>query len=405
MRIKVVPVVRAFMMMLMFSFLEPTGLIDTFVHSVCGLLRMAGFFISIGLLVLMLLNKRIHTVTEILISVFIITFAVSTLIYSGKINDTCAYLVRNSFSAVVVLKFLYVQDPRKTCRDMGIMLSAFLILDALTWVLPGLGNQFGDSIKCFLGTKTTITYYLMPALAFDYVYWNICEPGEKKLATYILIGAVAGTLGYLVQMTISTTVICLALGTAMMFLARRDNVFINGLTKFGPAIASGLSAVIITGSSLSLFTYFVTEVLHESSDLSGRIPIWQMIFTYTQRRPLFGYGNSTGIYLSVHEKTNTSAHNLFLGILLQTGIIGLSLFACVIVYLTVVNIKRRPCNAAVCRFLLGMLTIMLIVGISEDYINNVATFCVFSLIGNARFFMPDIEKKKAALAPAGAGSP
>lgn len=396
MKIKFNTVYRIILLAMLFSALEPTGFIGTIVHTLCGAVRMTGFYISIALLFFLFFSGKTKRMTEVLLASFVFMFALSTLIFSGTINDNCAYFLRNTIVVIVSLKFLYTINPYKACRDVGIMLTVFLILDAMTWVIPGLGTEEGSSIKCFLGTKTTITYYMMPTLMIDYVYLKICRQREKKLALIILVTAVLATVAYLAQMMISTALISLVLSVVLMVLTERKSVIVKKLAKLGPSLASLISVLIVAGSSLSIFTYFITEVLHESADLDGRGPLWEMAFEYIQRRPILGYGMSTGIYLSAWQEKNESAHNLFVGILLHTGIIGIGIFACIIIYLCVVNIKTRGVNHMLCCFLVGTLTIILVEGIAEDFINNTVTFCAFSLLGNARFFIPAEERIKQA---------
>ena len=396
MKIKFNTIYRIVLLAMLFSALEPTGFIGTIVHTLCGAVRMGGFYLSIALIFYLFFSGKTKRMTEVLLFSFVIMFALSTLFYSKTINDTCAYFVRNTIVVIVSLKFLYMIDPYKACRDVGIMLTVFLIFDAMTFFLPGLGVSGSDSniITCFLGTKTTITYYMMPTLMFDYVYLKICRQHEKKLALIILVTAVLATVAYLVQIMISTALISLALSIILMVLTERNSVIVTKLAKLGPPIASAVSALIVAGSSLPIFTYFITEVLHESADLDGRGPLWEMALSYIRVNPIFGYGLSTGVYLSSWQEKNESAHNLFLGIILHAGVVGFLVFAGIIVYLCVVNIKTRGINHMMCCFLVGMLTIILVEGIAEDFINNTVTFCAFSIMGNARLFIPAEERIK-----------
>lgn len=58
--------------------------------------------------------------------------------------------------------------------------------------------------------------------------------------------------------------------------------------------------------------------------LSGRNLIWQEAIYLISKRPFLGYG--TGTLLANISEINVSAHNLYLQITLQNGVLGLSLF-------------------------------------------------------------------------------
>lgn len=58
--------------------------------------------------------------------------------------------------------------------------------------------------------------------------------------------------------------------------------------------------------------------------LSGRQIIWSQLLSLVNNRPFLGYG--TGALISSYTGLNLSAHNLFLQILFQNGIIGLFTF-------------------------------------------------------------------------------
>lgn len=73
-------------------------------------------------------------------------------------------------------------------------------------------------------------------------------------------------------------------------------------------------------TKLNLFVFELTG----KNLLSGRNFIWQESIHLISQRPLLGYG--TGTLLSNISNINFSAHNLYIQVAIQNGIIGLSLF-------------------------------------------------------------------------------
>lgn len=73
--------------------------------------------------------------------------------------------------------------------------------------------------------------------------------------------------------------------------------------------------------------------------LSGRDRIWSESIILIKNKPIFGYGTGTG--LSDIIDINVSAHNLYIQILLQNGIIGLIIFFILILFLWNLFYKGR----------------------------------------------------------------
>lgn len=379
MSVKKTTLIRIGLMILLFAIVEPTGFIGTWVHTLCGGLRMLAVVISV---LIYIIDRQYKNSVENILLAFIFLIGLSTLVFSGAVTDDCSYFIRIGFSAVIILQYLFTRDAKKTCRDIGFMLSIFLVMDAMTWVLPGLGMQVGYSIKCFLGTKTTITYYMVPAFAFDYAYYSLCSVNEKRIARASFIMAIGGTIAYLIQMPISTTIVCLFL-IVLLLLTIQNNYIYKFFSKSGLAIVIALDLLYLLGGSIGLFNSIFNSVLHETTDMTGRLQLWQLAFLYISKRPLLGYGIGTGIYLSTWSKTNISAHNLFLGITMKAGLIGLILFISILFYFQNRNNEEAAKGSRLCLFMTMIVIILNIEGITEDFINYSVTFFLLSLVGNA----------------------
>lgn len=89
------------------------------------------------------------------------------------------------------------------------------------------------------------------------------------------------------------------------------------------------------GIALTLFANYdsIGEVMGRSSDMTGRAPIWHFVLETIQKRPWLGFGYGFWDVLST-EKLNIwyamgwavpHAHEEFLDVTLQTGIVGLCL--------------------------------------------------------------------------------
>lgn len=78
------------------------------------------------------------------------------------------------------------------------------------------------------------------------------------------------------------------------------------------------------------------QLENQYGTVSGRTPIWKAAASLIKERPLLGYGYGPGIFTPIYEKERAShdapeanaphEHNLFIALLIQNGIVGLSLY-------------------------------------------------------------------------------
>lgn len=364
----------------LFAILEPTGFIGTWVHSVCGSIRAASFILCT---LIYLIDRQYREAAGNIILLFLCILGITTFAYQGSLTADYTYLFRCIFSGIVILQYFMKRDAVGICKVMGIMLSIFLLLDAMTFVLPGLnlGYVTSEVIRCFIGSKTSITYYMIPALAFDYVYLSICPQEDRWKAKFWLALAIGSTIAYLLQIFISTAAVCLMLMIASMVIVKKFKLVSSFVEANGFWISSVLIIMLVAGASVGFIDFFVTAVLGESGDFNGRTQIWQMAFMNILNRPLLGYGLGTEVYLTVWQSTNMSAHNLFVGILLRSGVIGM------VAYLLVIYACFRGNKNHKTNYLQGFMILVLVVvnimGFSEEFIGYSITYFLYLLIASA----------------------
>lgn len=380
MKIKKSTLIQIAILILFVGIIEPTSFIGTWIHSLCGALRTMAFLVS----VLLYLKDRIYReLTENLLIFFVILLGISSVLYSKKLTADYMYFAKNAFSVIVLGKYMMKRQPRNFCMMIGGILSLWLLIDAFTWNIPGLGGKPGDiAFSCFLGTKTTITYYLLPALAFDYAFLMSFPRNKRLFADTLLMMAIGGTIAYLIQMPISTTIVCLILQLLCMILVNKKTFIVKSIIKYGFLITSLLNILLIAGGTLGFLDYIMVNVLGESSDLDGRRQIWTMVLATFSRRPLMGYGMGSDIIFNVWQSNNASTHNYFLSILIYGGIVA------IIVYLLLILLfykKNKPhSDRRISQFLMLTLVIMNLEGIAENYGFNEMTVCFWVLIANIR---------------------
>ena len=140
--------------------------------------------------------------------------------------------------------------------------------------------------------------------------------------------------------TRSATVTVALIGTAViigvvLLLRRRDSPRARTITYVSLTAAIGLGAAAVLS-----FPAAIIGALGRSTDLTGRVEIWQSVTELAQQRPLFGWGWVSYWVpwappfddLAFSNRVRMlQAHNAWLDLWLQIGIVGLVIFAALVI--------------------------------------------------------------------------
>ena len=127
--------------------------------------------------------------------------------------------------------------------------------------------------------------------------------------------------------------------------------------------------IVVLQASGSGLTAYVTQLFGKSLDFSGRRALWTNALFRIAQKPIWGYGlvNQDEMYFLVGNKF--SAHNYYLDIAVQRGIIGL-IVSCVIWVLPVFLIKKTDGMNQISCSLLGMCGAVLFMFLSEPFYSS-----------------------------------
>jgi O-antigen ligase len=151
------------------------------------------------------------------------------------------------------------------------------------------------------------------------------QAGALLVAAFLLLGAYS---------TLNRTVwigLLLELLLIGWLVVRRSRQAITAKEK---AAAIALAATMIAGSfAITLHVQAQRELAGASSSLANdpRLNLWHEVLQHVRERPFTGYGFGRGVLRQGLKKETGEvnlwhAHNIFLDVLLQTGIPGLALF-------------------------------------------------------------------------------
>ena len=185
--------------------------------------------------------------------------------------------------------------------------------------------------------------------------WKSVSVLDVALAVVIIIRSASATV------TVTLVVVAVIIG--LTFLARRSGLWWR-VGLFGAIAAIGGAVVF----AVSQWSAFVT-LLGKSPDLTHRFDIWAAVLGRINERPIVGSGfvgwwPSWDPWFAIHsvdELPMSQAHNVWLDVALQSGLVGVMLFAATLVIALSHlwrNFARSPLSAStVLFFILCALTV------------------------------------------------
>lgn len=292
---------------------------------------------------------------------FRLSFFVQTLLSKGDI------LMWGYFSIVLLTMSLLFHLYRFKIIDFLKVLSFFmliiLILNFLTILI--FPNGITDELY-FIGIRTRFTDVIFPAICISFVadYLN----GKKcSIMTFLLILISFLTI---VKMWIATAIVGLLLLIFIYFILM---IFFkkSKISLVIPVLlALILNYFIVYGDLINSFSRFIEGVLHKSTSLSGRTEIWAIAKQIINKKPIFGYGmydNGNFVYWGYKGGPYGlwQAHNQWLQMMFDGGILTTSIFICFILN-SGYYIKQLD-NKKVRSLMIATISIFLIMMITEIY--------------------------------------
>lgn len=302
----------------------------------------------------------------------VIVFAIASTLWS---QDPMLSL-RRSLVLVFVLLFGVYFASRFNLKDQLRLLAwvcGICIVFSFIFGLFGLGTAVDArmGVEGWYGIfiQKNILGRTMVVSALTFFFWGRAEPEHKWLAR-------TGLLGSLVLIVLSqsmTSILVLALLIPVLPYLRWT------LHKSQGRMVAGIIVLSAFGSAAILYAVThlpqVTELIGRGPTLTGRIQVWILSCVMALRRPWLGYGYSA-FWLQNQLATlriwgalglrMPSAHNGYIELWLELGVIGASLFLLGFVYyaLRAMRLVRQD-SRLVAAWPLAFLLFLLLMDLSE----------------------------------------
>lgn len=265
--------------------------------------------------------------------VIILVFCFASALWSQFPTNT----LRRSLSLSVCILFgLYVYHR----IGLGGMLRMFtrvaiglaFLSIAVYFAAPSVGHDaaegYGDALRGVFASKNGAGMAMMLAIV-NLLYLG-ARPGANRTAAAAGIALAFGTL-LLTRSATSLAIALVVLAAGSRFWLRSPSArLLHG------AVLAG--ALLIAAFSMAFWPEAIFALAGRDADLTGRVPLWQALATVAQKRLLLGYGYN-GFWNADSRDVQylwriigwraPNAHNGYIDIMLQIGVVGLLLYLAV----------------------------------------------------------------------------
>jgi exopolysaccharide production protein ExoQ len=191
----------------------------------------------------------------------------------------------------------------------------------------------GGPIQGILGNSNLLAMVALLALIVFGIQLADRAPRRGVVIAWLVVAALT------LALTRSSTVIVAALATAVVlaFALWTRRV---GPDRRRPVYLTAAAAAVLVVVLVSVFASRIPALFGKSEDLTGRLDIWQKVIGLAQERPVVGWGWVSywapwvSPFHDLAERNGVvylQAHNAWLDVWMQLGIIGLVVFALLIV--------------------------------------------------------------------------
>ncbi len=262
-------------------------------------------------------------------------------------------------------------------KDAEIIVRALAIVSLLSLIINlGYMAVLGADERTvyFIGGKNAFSIFLVPAMFFVMVNALIRKGRITRSAILFAVLAV----GTILWGRSGTGTVTVAAMIVMLLWVRKNkpNPTVWLIAMFAMHIILVFFLEALSGTSL---WSSIMDLLGKDDTLTSRVAIWEKVLTIVKGNWLFGVGRGTQIvYTSRWGYTTIAAeaHNFFLELLLEGGLVGFCLYA-VMIWSTV---KRMNMDSMLNRLAFCGFMVMMVNGLAEAINNQMVVNIILALM-------------------------
>lgn len=321
--------------------------------------------------------------------IILLAFMLISIFWSNTFFISYRRWVKDFSSFLMAMLIYSDQNPRNSIIEI-LKRSAYIALP-FSLLLIKYFSQYGRQYHRWTGEMMWIgistqknRMALIAALSIIFFLWNLWQKKakyESKLLLLIDLGYIL--LGIIILLgprrdlkTAAASSISFLFGiliiSIFIYLAKKSYII-------KPAIIIGVTSSLILFGSLLPFlkkTPLISLIssLGRDATLTGRTQIWAMLIPYLNRRFLFGYGKGGFWSTSLRDQIASHAHNGYLDLMLELGIVGLAITSIFLLWTCKKYIKLMAFDYNLSALFFCILFMFLIHNMAET---SIPDLCVF----------------------------
>lgn len=296
---------------------------------------------------LILFVKYFRNYNEIKLTMLIATMYSVIVVFSTMINNmpfnTLVASIMHGFQIIDLFLVTYALIKKYTVKQYSkwlfwILFSLCVLSDILMIFVEYDFSNPGE--RYLIGSKFVIAYAHCFVCTLGFVYVNNQNKNIRYLGGKIKINGINKNI-WMYLFGIYSFFICMRVGcsTGMVIMCVlilllaipneiKKHIFSTKIMILFVIIVNALMFGTYNLLNNQNVQYFIQNILGKTSNLTGRVQIWNIIFEFIEEKKILGYGYYSDIIENVLGYGNPQ--NGILKILIDTGFIGLILYALLI---------------------------------------------------------------------------
>lgn len=258
---------------------------------------------------------------------FFSVYMIATLV-SVIVNGQSVYLwfskVYPWIVAVILTQRYFKRDYNSAINCIAVLFCIIVSANMFSWFLNGstIARESGEIIY-FIGIRTRINDVAYIAIA---VFLVNCYYKNRFSKTVFVVGLIS-LVAFIFFEWVSTGLVSIVLMAIIIILGQKyPDAYcrINKIILLVPVI---ICILIMLFNIQEKFSWLIVDILGEDLTLNGRTLIWESVLNQVQGLEwIIGNGLNNGLRFAFGAHETGAAHNQFLSILVNYGIVGLSAF-------------------------------------------------------------------------------
>lgn len=293
--------------------------------------------------------------------VWIVSITSHTLWITWTYNWICAMTI------LLSANLFWKKNPTQSFFILACIGSFITYLNAiLVFMFPeGLYTDEQGQLQYLFGNYNAIGSISLLSILFQGIYTT--HTGKGNINLLLLISVSIVVCAFLGSMTSTVGLVILLLYT---LLRKRIKHIYWFVIPFLIVYIFFMISIVIIGNSIdniSFISAFITNVLGKNTTFTHRTSVWLEYLQYIKQSPWIGCGAQTlevTLRLSGDSSVVKGAHNIWLAIVFNGGLVGLCIF---LNAMRMSLLSAKKCPNSTTRYSIAVLCILLLMSLFEQY--------------------------------------